>query len=361
MPCDRRALCKCAAGDLTTYTFNPFEDQRWAALVRSHRCASVFHTPGYLRALQRTYGYEPVVYSTSPASATLTNGVVLCRVRSWLTGSRLVSLPFADHCEPLVDDAEQRAAILAAIGQTVRQDRLKYAEIRSTAPEFAGASHLEAASSFFFHALDLRPTLDGLYKRIHKTALQQQIRRAEREAVRHDQGTSQELLDKFYRLLVLTRRRHQLPPQPLLWFQNLIASLGDRAQIHLGSIGERPIAGMLTLRHNTVLVYKYGCSDARFHRLGAVPFLLWKAIVRAKESGLDTLDMGRCDTGNTGLMTFKERWGATSSSLTYLRYSSGATRDARVGLRSKIATQLFGRLPGDLLIVAGRLLYRHIG
>jgi len=353
--------CARAPVNLTTYTLNPLEDPRWAALVRSHRCASVFHTPAYLRALQRTYGYEPVVYSTSPASATLTNGVVLCRVRSWLTGSRLVSLPFADHCEPLLDGSEERAAILAAVRQTVRHQRLQYAEIRSAAPELTVGSNLEVASAFSLHALDLRPTLEGLYKGIHKTALQQQIRRAEREAVRHDEGTSQQLLNQFYHLMVLTRRRHRLPPQPLLWFRNLIACLGDGARIHVASIGERPIAGMLTLRHKGVLVYKYGCSDARFHRLGAVPFLLWKAIVQAKESGLDTLDMGRSDAGNTGLITFKERWGATRSTLTYLRYASGATQDARVGLRAQLATQLFARLPDDLLIVAGKLLYRHIG
>lgn len=321
----------------------------------------MFHTPGYLRALQRTYGYEPVVYSTSPPGATLTNGVVLCRVRSWLTGSRLVSVPFADHCEPLLDGSEEGAAILAAVRQTVRHERLKYAEIRSAAPEFTVGSNLEVAGSFSFHALDLRPSLDVLHKGIHKNAIQQPIRRAEREAVRHDEGTSRQLLNQFYHLMVLTRRRHRLPPQPLSWFQNLIACLGDQARIHMASIGDRPIAGILTLRHKAVLVYKYGCSDARFHRLGAVPFLLWKAIVQAKASGLETLDMGRSDTGNPGLMTFKERWGATQSTLTYLRYSSGATRDARVGLRAELATRLFARLPGDLLIVAGKLLYRHVG
>ena len=33
----------------------------------------------------------------------LANGIVFCRVESRLTGRRLVSLPFSDHCDPLVD------------------------------------------------------------------------------------------------------------------------------------------------------------------------------------------------------------------------------------------------------------------
>ena len=51
------------------YTFNPTEDPRWAEFVQRHPRGSVFHTPGWLDALRRTYGYEPVVYSTSAPQA----------------------------------------------------------------------------------------------------------------------------------------------------------------------------------------------------------------------------------------------------------------------------------------------------
>ena len=33
--------------------------------------------------------------------------LVFCRIHSWLTGRRLVSLPFSDHCEPLYDSEEE--------------------------------------------------------------------------------------------------------------------------------------------------------------------------------------------------------------------------------------------------------------
>src|SRR2546430_5296635 len=89
------------------YSLDPLEDPRWAEFVQRHPRASVFHTPGWLEALRRTYGYEPVVYTTSLPRAELTNGLVFCRVRSWLTGRRLVSLPFSDHCEPLVHNSEE--------------------------------------------------------------------------------------------------------------------------------------------------------------------------------------------------------------------------------------------------------------
>ena len=76
-------------------------------LVERHPKASVFHTPAWLQALRWTYGDEPVVFTTSPPTAELTNGVVFCRVKSWLTGRRLISLPFSDHCEPLCDSSRR--------------------------------------------------------------------------------------------------------------------------------------------------------------------------------------------------------------------------------------------------------------
>ena len=97
------------------HTFNPLNDPRWENFVDRHPQASVFHGRGWLEALWRTYGYEPVVYSTDSPSGELTNGVVLCRVNSWLTGRRLVSLPFTDHCEPLVQDASDRTSLFRAL------------------------------------------------------------------------------------------------------------------------------------------------------------------------------------------------------------------------------------------------------
>src|SRR5689334_19011211 len=82
----------------------PLEDPRWTKFVDEHPRSSAFHTAGWLEALRRTYDYEPIALTTSPPDADLQNAVVFCRVNSWLTGRRLVSLPFSDHCNPLVRD-----------------------------------------------------------------------------------------------------------------------------------------------------------------------------------------------------------------------------------------------------------------
>src|SRR5262249_16678435 len=147
------------------------------------------------------------------------------------------------------------------------------------------------------------------------------IRRADRESVVLDQGRSESMLNEFYELLVLTRRRHQLVPQPLKWFSNLVECFGPKLTIRVARIEGRPIASLLTLRHKQTIVYKYGCSDASYHRVGAMPRLFWDTIQEAKAEGLQEFDLGRTEPANSGLIQFKEHLGAAKVDLVYWRAS----------------------------------------
>src|SRR5262245_3997897 len=88
------------------YELDPLADPRWCAFAQRHERSSVFHSPAWLNALRKTYRYRPVAFTTEPPGCDLRSAIVFCHVRSWLTGRRLVSLPFSDHCEPLVASAD---------------------------------------------------------------------------------------------------------------------------------------------------------------------------------------------------------------------------------------------------------------
>lgn len=347
--------------ELPIYKIDPLEDPRWAEFLERHPRASVFHTPGWLEALCRTYGYEPVAYTTSPPGAELANGIAFCRIQSWLTGHRLVSLPFSDHCEPLVDSPEDLSELLGFLQSDLRKQTWKYIEIRPLSLPVRTELGFENSQTFCFHKLDLRPTAEELFRSLHKDCVQRKIRRAEREALSFEEGRSEELLSKFYHLLLLTRRRQQLPPHPRAWFHNLTDCLSDTVKIRVASKDGLPVASIVTLSYKDVLVYKYGCSDARFHNLGATPFLFWKAIQEAKDQGLQEFDLGRSDNENSGLIAFKGHWGAARFPLTYLRYSTRPSRTASGSWGVQVAKQVFARMPSSLLTATGKLLYKHIG
>jgi lipid II:glycine glycyltransferase (peptidoglycan interpeptide bridge formation enzyme) len=102
----------------------------------------------------------------------------------------------------------------------------------------------------------------------HGDSDQRKIRHAERENLQYEEGTSDDLLQEFYRLLVVTRRRQYLPPQPLSWFRGLIAAFGKDLKIRVASKDGVAVASILTLSHKKTMVYKYGCSDAAANKLG---------------------------------------------------------------------------------------------
>ena len=102
--------------DRNCYVVDPLSDRRWEALVAEHPLASAFHEPGWLQALTRTYGYDFLVVTTAAPGEAMRNGIVLARVSSRWTGTRLVSLPFSDHCSPLVSNPEELARLLERVG-----------------------------------------------------------------------------------------------------------------------------------------------------------------------------------------------------------------------------------------------------
>ena len=344
----------------SVYEINPLSDGRWESFTERHPRASVFHSTSWLRALQMAYGYEPTVVTTCPPGAALENGLVFCRVQSWLTGWRFVSLPFSDHCEPLADDPSKLDSLLLHMRHYVDSRRWNYIEIRPIVHQPGSETGLRKVRTYRFHRLDLARSQQELLHSFHKDCVQRKIRRAEREHLGYEDGTSEAALKKFYGLLIMTRRRQFLPPQPLSWFRALITTFGDRLKIRVASKDTVPIASILTITHKKSIVYKYGCSDARFHKLGGMALLFWKTIEEAKNRGLEEFEMGRSDSENLGLISFKEHWGALGTPLSYWMYARRFVQTPYSWRRDAVR-QVVRFAPDPVLRALGKLLYGHIG
>jgi hypothetical protein len=346
---------------VNVHELNPLTDPRWPEFLTRHPHASVFHSPGWLHALHKTYGYEPVAFTTSKGGG-LSNGVVFCQIRSWLTGNRLVSVPFSDHCQPLANGSDLQA-ILRFVDHDRRSRGWKYVEIRPRVGEglFEDQPDFEMSQAFSFHTIDLQPSLETIFRGFHDSCVRRKIKRADKEELTFESGNSGRLLDKFSHLLLLTRRRHKLPPQPTAWFRNLVHCLGDQLTIHVLSKDAGPIASIITLTHKNSLVYKYGCSDARFHNLGGMSLLFWKLIQMGKRMGALELDLGRSGPEDPGLIAFKGHLGGKVSELKYYRSPAPSARKQTSVSTTPWAREALARMPDRILVGAGRLLYRHLG
>ena len=326
-----------------------------------HPAGSPFHTWGWLEALRRTYAFEPVALTTSAPGQALENGLVYCQVRSILTGNRLVSLPFSDHCEPLCESEAALKRLIEGLAARAAADRCQYAEIRPTTARADVVEGFQGGGKYCLHRLDMRGGATAVFQGFHKDCVQRKIRRAERETLAITFGNSRHDVLEFYRLMIMTRRRHGLPPPPLQWFLNLAESMGEAFQVWRAEKEGRTIAAIVTCRHNKTLLYKYGASDAAFHQLGGIPALFWEAIQDSIRRGVEWLDFGRSDLHNKGLIEFKDRFGAERSTLEYWYTSGVAAKSALMNSwKGRLVRQACVRLPDAILRALGAILYRHI-
>src|SRR5579864_7310923 len=125
---------------MTIFQIDPLLDPRWMTFVSDHPSASAFHTVEWLKTIQLTYGYRPIVLTTSSPAEELNDGVALCEVHSWLTGRRMVSVPFSDHCEPLVSNGEAFERMLGFLRDRIRDKSCDYFEIRPLRSDVSGGA-----------------------------------------------------------------------------------------------------------------------------------------------------------------------------------------------------------------------------
>ena len=90
--------------------------------------------------------------------------------------------------------------MLSHLKQECDRGAERYLEIRSAAK---GAGGMTDSASYCLHRIDLRPNLIELFQALHGNCIRRKIARAQREGVTYEEGVSEEILHRFYYLMVL--------------------------------------------------------------------------------------------------------------------------------------------------------------
>jgi len=131
----------------------------------------------------------------------------------------------------------------------VDQNKWGYIELRPLSQGWNSPGRFREGQAFYFHQLDLTPSIESLLCSFDNDSVQRKIRRQEREGLVIEQGRSERLSDYFYPLFIRTRRRRRLPPPPRRRFSNLIQLLGESITIRVCFTVTRAIASILTLQY----------------------------------------------------------------------------------------------------------------
>jgi CelD/BcsL family acetyltransferase involved in cellulose biosynthesis len=349
-------------GELTAELIDPIADRRWLELARRSPAAGPFHHPLWLELLRDQYRYGVAAVCMAGTDGDLLAGLPVARIRSRLTGTRLVALPFSDVCPPAVAEAAPEDALgllLRAIDAYRCHEGLEL-ELRAQVPRPRSAVR---GRPFLHHTLTLEPEVAAVEARFSKSQIRRGVKKAQREGVEIAFAADRAALDEFFRLHVRTRRHQGVPTQPKRFirrFERLLQrGLG---WVVLAQWHGATIAAAVFLSFNGTVVYKYGASDRRHLDKRPNNLLFMEAIRRSCLERAHTFDFGRTDLHNEGLAAFKRAWGADEHALTYLRLADDAPPATADGGAVPVPVQkLIGRGPPAVGRLIGAAFYRHFG
>jgi len=266
-----------------------------------------------------------------------------------------VALPFTDRCPPLLKPSIDRDVFTGAL-EHARRIHVRALDVR--APLAGAYPHGDAV----FHRTKLERDPDTLFARFHRSQVQRNVRRAEREAVAVRRAeTRTDLTRSFYRLQVETRRRLGVPVQPRRFFETLWARFLEPGLgfLLLAYAGTEPVAGCVFLLGSNTVTYKYGASDSAFWRLRPNHLVFWTAMRSACEQGYRWFDFGRSDPSDRGLRDFKAGWAAEEEPLFYSILADRAPRKPGSGRALAGGRSVLRRSPAWVCRASGELLYRY--
>lgn len=336
---------------------DPLTDPRWVQLSLAHR-GGLFHSVPWMSAVTNAYGFRVQAVLALEHGQPVA-GLAFCHLDDCV-GSRIVSLPFTDACDPLGSSPAAIQRLLAHL-----QSHGLPIQLRVLDSMIAKDAGLPIAKRARWHRLPIADP-ESMWPGL-SPAMRRGIRKAERDGVTVAALSGTDAVESFRQLHASVRKRkYHLLAQPAIFFHSLrdqFAASGDwlpLAAFHQG----RLIAATIYLRCGNTLYYKFNASalDSLAHRPNNL--LLWEGACMAHRLGCHTLDLGPSDDTQPGLIRFKQDSGAVPGELQFLRWAPEGFTDPRGDEVRRVLgqlTSLFAEpsLPDEVSLRAGAMLYRY--
>ena len=325
-----------------------------------------YYDPAWLELITSLYGFTFIPLTTTNSEGCLSGFLPLCALSSPLTGRRLVSLPFSDHCPLVADDEASANDLLDQAIALAKSQQVRYLELRAGQNELlARRDDLVSTNLYGRWLVQLADDSETVWARLRPQA-RRKVKKARNEGVTIRLAERREEMLEYHRLHLLTRtRKHGMPAQSQRYFLRLWDTFAPQGKLHLelAEYKGQVIAAHITTFSGTHAHYMYGAADDRYLDLAAGYLLTWESIVRGCQFGYRTLDLGRTAYDNPGLMQFKRSWGALEEAIPYYYYPAvqGLASTSEKSTKYQLLTRCWRRLPLSVAGPLGGYLYRHLG
>jgi FemAB-related protein (PEP-CTERM system-associated) len=331
--------------------------QEWRTYVESHPEGTYYHLPGWQAVLKESLGHKPYYIFAKNEEGRLCGVLPLFHIKSALTGSRLVSLPFANACGPIADSKDTIEALVNRAKSLCDELNCRYLEIRMARPLSLG---LEVNDYFFNHVIQLSEP-QVMWKRIDHRA-RGAVSKARKSGVVVNIDGSIKGVETFYYLNLRTKTRLGVPAHPIGFFKAMSKHMNGYFSLYLAEVQGKVISGGIIISFNGVASASYKASDDNYLQFNPNDAVTWQQMEDACKKGYRCFDFGKTGPDNIGLARFKRKYGAEEKNLYYYYYpkTPHLVSSDRKGPKYRIFTGLWKRLPLPLLRVLGPVAFRQL-
>ncbi len=340
---------------------DPGKDKRWDDFVINHPESTIYHHSSWAEVIRTVYGHELIYLALENDKKEVQGIAPFILIKSCLTGKRVVSLPFATYCNPILPATEVDKVLRFLLEHYSDVDYIELKVVEKD--DIRIPAGFSKSSNHITHILNLDHSLEELLMSFHSTSVRQRIRKGEKNNLSLRIGETEEDLKQFYRLHTMVRKKLGLPPQPFSFFIQMWQHLRPFNQVLIPLVehGGRVVSAAFILKFKDTFYLEQSATDPCYLRHCANQTLIWESIKLAHADGARYLDFGRSALGNKSLIEFKERWSAKGFTLSTYYYPKRPPLNTEESMARQILNRVNRHLPNSLLKLEGRLLYPHLG
>jgi serine/alanine adding enzyme len=337
---------------------NPeISSEEWRTFVSSHPEGTYYHLPEWQTVLKESLGHRPYYVFAQNEDKKMCGVLPLFHIKSALSGSRLVSLPFAGACGPIANSPDTVEALVNRAKSLCDELKCAYLEIRMMKPLPLG---LDVNEYFLNHVIELsEPQM--MWKKIDHRA-RGAVTKARKRGLVVKTDDSPRGLEVFYDLNLRTKTRLGVPAHPLKFFKAIRKHMNGHFRLYLAEVEGKVVSGGIAICFNGVVSACYKASDRNYLRYNPNDAVTWQEIEDGCNEGYRWFDFGKTGSDNAGLALFKRHFGAEEKKLYYYYYPKmpNLVSSNRTGSKYRLFTGLWKRLPLPLLRVLGPLAFRQL-
>ena len=281
---------------------------RWDNFVRQSPDGTFYHLAGWKRLIENVLNHE-TYYLYCEIGDEIAAVLPLARVKSWLFGDALISIPFLVYGGPVATNDKALGEVVDAARRLAKELAVDYLELRNQVP-LVGDWQTKETYVTFRKSIDPDPQANLLA-----------IPRKQRAMVRKgiNAGLKAELdqeTDRLYAAMLACKRNLGTPFFGHRWLRAIKDEFGSEVEVTTITHEGRTVSSVMSFRFRDEILPYYGGGVELARDLKGNDFMYWAVMERACKDGVNIFDYGRSAVGS-GAYRFKKHWGFEPKPLVY--------------------------------------------